>query len=106
MELGRWFDEGFAIGISDNAQLAVNEAVKLSQQAAAAVNTRPIMDLSSITGTVDNAVRDIADIESGRPLVLAVNGRVLAEVTADDTAIVQNAHTRRVGMAYGQGGKL
>lgn len=106
MELGKWYDEGLAIGIADNASMVVDQAVRLSKRAIGAINTKPMLDLSAIAGTVDGALHDIAGIESGRPVVLAINGRELGRVTAADTAIEQNAYNRRVAISYGQGGRL
>ena len=106
MEVGKWYDEGLAIGIADNASLVVNQAVRMAQRAVGAINTRPLLDLSAIAGTVDGALHDIAGIEGNRPLVLAINGREMGRVMAADNAIEQNAYNRRVAISYGQGGKL
>ena len=101
MKVGRWYDQGFALGIDKSASEVVRSALMMAKSAVGAANLRPKFDTADLFGKVEDGLQTFADAETQRPVVLVLNGRKVAESLAPDTSKAQGAYNRHVSMGYG-----
>lgn len=100
--LGEGFDEGFVVGINKESENVRRSVVNMMDNVIGAANLRPKMDFSDIHGAMGDAIYDLAEIEGERPVVLQVNGRELARVTAADNARASVGYNRSIALGVGK----
>ena len=98
MSLGLFTGEGFAEGLESS----LTHAVASARGIVGAMTLRPGMDFSGLSGSLSDTMQGYAEAESMRPVVLSVNGRQLAAVTQEDTAIIANRRNRQISLGYGK----
>lgn len=100
---GRMFDQGFVVGIDREASSVVRSAVNLVNNVVGAANLAPKMDLSGMQSALNGAMTDFTDAEAQRDIVLRLNGRDVARVTATDNNKALNHYSKQVALGYGRG---
>ena len=99
MRIGEYTGEGFEIGIVKSLKQAVTRAENM----VGSMNLSTRITAPALSGAFSTAAQDIADAESGRPIVMTVDGKVFAEVTAQTTRTAQNAYSRSIALGVGKG---
>ena len=101
MALGEAFDQGFVKGVaarSPEVVRAVERVVAVTPSGVAAARRETPAPTAPGRG-VD--YERLAAAAASRPTVLMLDGRILAEAGAGQTARAQNARTRRIAVRYG-----
>jgi len=99
MRIGEYTGEGFEIGIVKSLKQAVTRAENM----VGSMNLSTRITAPALSGAFSTAAQDIADAESGRPIVMAVDGKVFAEVMAQYTRTAQNAYSHSIALGVGKG---
>ena len=99
MEIGEYTGEGFGIGLSES----LGAAIRAAQNVVGAANLRPQTDFSGVSSSISGAIDDFREIESGRDIVLTLNGREMARASQKDYNTALSNYAKRVNMGYGRG---
>lgn len=97
MQLGAYTGEGFDLGLKQSLRSAVRNAENI----VGGLNLSPKLTAPDLSGAF-TAAADIMTAGYDRPMYLTVNGRVVGQVLANDTARAANWRNRNIAMGVGK----
>lgn len=109
MQSGKYFDEGFAIGITQNLRTVGKAASEMAAFAAEAVSMpnpgRGVYARNNQTVTMRQQPLDydkLAEAMARVQLNMNYRGRTFAQISAEDTARAQNRRAQGIALGYGK----
>lgn len=97
MRMGAYTGEGFDLGLKQSLRSAVRNAENI----VGGLNLSPKLTAPDLSGAF-TAAADIMTAGYDRPMYLTVNGRVVGQVLANDTARAANWRNRNIAMGVGK----